>query len=58
MVRLQSLPIIVSTIGKVLYAIFFDTTGIVAKVVVPKGRSVTGQYYADTVLPTVLRHCF
>ncbi len=44
------------TIGKVLYAIFFDPTGIVAKVVVPKGRSVTGQYYANTVLPAVLGH--
>ena len=42
--------------GRVLYALFFDGRGPVAQIPVPEGRSVTGQFYTDTVLPKVVQH--
>ena len=36
---------------KVLYCIFFDGLGPVAQIPVPKGQTLTGQFYADVVLP-------
>ncbi|KAI6651171.1 Transposase [Oopsacas minuta] len=38
---------------KVLYCIFFDGPGPVAQIPVPKGQTLTGQFYADVVLPEV-----
>ena len=38
---------------KVLYYIFFDGLGPVAQIPVPKGQTLTGQFYADVVLPEV-----
>ena len=38
---------------KVLYCIFFDGLGPVAQIPVPKGQTLTGQFYADVVLPEV-----
>ena len=38
---------------KVLYCIFFDGLGPVAQIPVPKGQTLTGQSYADVVLPEV-----
>ena len=35
---------------KILYAIFFSCDSIAIQVPVPKGKSVTGQYYYDVVL--------
>ena len=35
---------------KVLYCIFFDGLGPVAQILVPKGHTLTGQFYADVVL--------
>ena len=36
---------------KVLYCIFFDGLGPVVQITVPKGQTLTGQFYADVVLP-------
>ncbi|KAI6651425.1 Transposase [Oopsacas minuta] len=41
---------------KVLYCIFFDGLGPVAQIPVPKGQTLTGQFYADVVLPEVEKH--
>ncbi|KAI6648146.1 Transposase [Oopsacas minuta] len=41
---------------KVLYCIFFDGLGPVAQIPVPKGETLTGQFYADVVLPEVEKH--
>ena len=38
---------------KVLYCIFFDGLGPVAQIPVPKGQTLTGQFYADVVLSEV-----
>lgn len=40
--------------GKVLYTFFFSVEGLVAKILSPEGSTVTGKFYAQTVLPTVL----
>jgi histone-lysine N-methyltransferase SETMAR len=39
--------------GKAMYAIFFSNQGVVAQIPVPAGRTVTGVYYAEAVLPQV-----
>lgn len=39
---------------KVLYTIFFCKQGEVARIVSPKGTTVTGKFYAETVLPQVV----
>jgi len=36
-----------------MFCIFFSAEGIVARVVVPKGTTVTGSFYADDILPEV-----
>jgi len=38
---------------KCMFCIFFSAEGIVARVVVPKGITVTGSLYADNILPEV-----
>ena len=35
---------------KVMYAIFFSGEGVAIKVLVEKGKSITGKYYKDVVL--------
>lgn len=41
---------------KAWYALFFSTNGVIAQVPTPKGATVTGSFYAGTVLPTVLKN--
>ncbi|KAI6657083.1 Transposase [Oopsacas minuta] len=41
---------------EVLYCILFDDLGPVAQIPVPKGQTLTGQFYADVVLPEVEKH--
>src|SRR5438128_10222538 len=36
-----------------MFCIFFSVEGVVAKIVVPKGVTVTGSFYADKILPEV-----
>ena len=46
-------PVIVrccKTSNRMLYAIFFDSKGPVLQILVPKGSSVTGKFYRDSVL--------
>ena len=43
----------ISVPPKVLYCIFFDGLGSVAQIPLPKGQTLTGQFYADVVLPEV-----
>ena len=38
---------------KSMFCIFFSVEGVVAKIVVPKGVTVTGSFYADKILPKV-----
>ena len=38
------------TSNRMLYAIFFDSKGPVLQIPVPKGSSVTGKFYRDSVL--------
>ena len=40
---------------KVLYAIFFSGEGVAIKVLVKKGKSITGKYYKDVVLKKLTR---
>ena len=40
----------------VLYTLFFDARGIVARIPVPEHKTVTGIYYAEQVLPVVVNH--
>ena len=40
----------------VLYALFFDARGIVARIPVPEPKTVTGICYAEQVLPIVVNH--
>ena len=35
--------------AKIMYCIFFDRRGPVAQILVPKGRTVTGNFYAAIV---------
>ena len=41
---------------KVMYTIFFDAHGPVCQICTPKGRTVTGNFYATVVLPTIKNH--
>jgi histone-lysine N-methyltransferase SETMAR len=41
---------------KACYALFFSAEGVIAQVPTPKGATVTGSFYAGTVLPTVLKN--
>ena len=43
----------VQSSNKVLYAIFFNSGGPVLQILIPKGRSVTGKFYRDSVLKRV-----
>ena len=43
------------TVSKTMYAIFFDGHGPVLQVPVPKGSSVTGQFYKEQVLEKVVK---
>ena len=45
------------SVRKVMYALFFDSDGIVARVSVPENCSVTGTFYRDFVLSAVVNHC-
>ena len=44
------------SVKRVLYALFFDARGIVARIPVPEHKTVTGIYYAEQVLPVVVNH--
>ena len=44
------------TVRRVMYALFFDSDGIVARVPVPEHTSVTGTFYKNNVLSEVVRH--
>ena len=44
------------SVKHVLYALFFETRGIVARIPVPKHKTVTGIYYTEQVLPVVVNH--
>ena len=44
------------SVKKVLYTIFFDTSGIVLQTPTPQGTSVTGKYYSTQILPKVKKH--
>jgi histone-lysine N-methyltransferase SETMAR len=41
------------TRDKVMYAIFFNGDGPIAQIPTPPGRTITGNYYSDSVLPYV-----
>ena len=41
---------------KVMYTIFFDAHGPVCQICTPKGRTVTGNFYATVELPTIKNH--
>ena len=41
---------------RVLYALFFDAKGIVARIPVLERKKVTGIFYAEQVLPAVVNH--
>ena len=45
------------TSNRMLYAIFFDSKGPVLQIPVPKGSSVTGKFYRESV-PTQLVDCY
>src|SRR6185312_15691670 len=40
---------------KWMFCIFFSVDGIIARIVVEKGQTVTGDYYAKTILPTTFK---
>ena len=44
------------TARRIIYALFFDSDGIVPRVSVPENCSVTGTFYRDFVLPAVVNH--
>ena len=41
---------------RVLYALFFDAKGMVARIPVPECKTVTGNFYAEQVLPAIVNH--
>ena len=43
-------------VRRVMYALFFDSDGILASVSVPENCSVTGTFYHDFVLSAVVNH--
>ena len=45
-----SLRAICKTSSRMLYAIFFDSKGPVLQIPVPKGSSVTGKFYRESIL--------
>ena len=45
------------SVKRVLYALFFDARGIVARSPVPDHKTVTGIYYAEQVLPVAVDLC-
>ena len=44
------------SVRREMYALFFDSDGIVARVSVPENCSVTGTFYRDFVLSAVVNH--
>ena len=44
------------SVKHVLYALFFDARGIVARIPVPEPKTVTCIYYTEQVLPIVVNH--
>ena len=42
--------------AKIMYCIFFDGRGPVAQILVPKGRTVTGDFYTNSCLLEVEHH--
>ena len=44
------------TSNRMLYAIFFDSKGPVLQIPVPKGSSVTGKFYRESVLTQLVRN--
>ena len=44
------------SVKRVLYALFFDVKGMVARIPVPERKTVTGTFYAEQVLPAVVNH--
>ena len=46
----------IRSIRKVMYALFFDSDGIVVRVSVPENCSVTRTFYRDFVLSAVVNH--
>ena len=42
--------------AKIMYSIFFDGRGPVAQILVPKGRTVTGNFYTNSCLLEVEHH--
>lgn len=44
------------TSKRIMYALFFDCQGMVARIPVPEGRSVTGTFYRDSVLAAAVCH--
>ena len=45
------------TSNRMLYAIFFDSKGPVLRIPVPKGSSVTGKFYRESVLTELVDFC-
>ena len=45
------------TSNRILYAIFFDSKGPVLQITVPKGSSVTGKFYRESVLTQLVDFC-
>ena len=41
------------TVKNACFVLFFSIEGIVAKIVIPKGTTVTGNLYANKILPEV-----
>ena len=55
----QSRPTIVKTARnskKRMFCIFFSVDGVIARIVVPKGKTVTGNLYANEILPKVFKN--
>ena len=44
------------SVKRVLYALFFDVRGIVARIPVPEHKTVTGISYAEHVLSVIVKH--
>ena len=44
------------SVKRIMYALFFDARGIVARVPVPEHKTVTGIVYAEKILPAVIKH--
>ena len=44
------------TVKKVLYAIFFSSSGLAIQIAVPKGRTVTGRFYKNVVLKQLKKY--